>query len=343
MNMSLPISPLAKGTGFVRLACVLASARTNEEARGLAERWPDSPAVKLVLNAVVDPMDTSNTSALVRYGIAAEVLELLRAISVFERLRGFMRRVRFLQTMVKETTGASAGWIAEAGILPPIALNFDDALCLPPYKAGVMVVLTDELARLGQPGAVETARRILLEAVAKFLDKQFLDPSVAAVADTNPASVTNGAQSVISTGSSSAQILTDLSGMTAKLGSWVEPRWIMRPSTASAIAGSSSTLFPLIRATPDGGTLLGIPVVNSVNSPPQITLLDLNDVLLADDGEIGLTAARQANIDVDDGGSPAVIRPISLWQNNLVSVRVMRRISWMLGHSDSCVSMAVSY
>jgi hypothetical protein len=175
------------------------------------------------------------------------------------------------------------------------------------------------------------------------MDGQFLDPAVTVIAGERPASITNGAESVISTGSGSAQILIDLQGMIAKLGSFQAPFWVMRPSTAAFIAASSSTLFPLIKATPDGGFLCGIPVLNSMNSPAQITLLDADDVQFADDDQVDIQAAQHASVLMDDGQSPASQRTVSLFQEGLVAIRSERTVSWKRGHDDSVVCMTVAY
>ena len=117
----------------------------------------------------------------------------------------------------------------------------------------------------------------------------------------------------------------------------------MKPSTAAAIAAASTTLFPLIRATPDGGFLHGIPVICSENSPAQITLLDAGDIAYADDDGLYIDQATQATVTMDDGNSPASTRTVSLWQENLVGLRAERMLSWARGHVDSVVSMTVAY
>ena len=215
------------------------------------------------------------------------------------------------------------------------------------FKAGVLAAVSKELIRESSPRADQAIANILARAVAAFLDGQFLDPAVAASAS-NPASITNGGPTVTSTGATASAIQTDLVDMTDALQSWGRPTWVMRPQTAAHIA-SFGDVFPSIRADQaDGGFLLGIPVVVSVASPAQIALIDASDIVLADKGEteidLGDEMALEMNTIPTEGTSPAeAVQLVSFWQRNLVSIRVNRTISWVIGHSTSAVSMAVTY
>ena len=71
--------------------------------------------------------------------------------------------------------------------------------------------------KVSNPDAEATVRRTVLGGLAKSLDNQFLLPTVAAVANVNPASITNGATEITSTGSTAAQIAADLALMLAPL------------------------------------------------------------------------------------------------------------------------------
>lgn len=341
-----------KGTNLSRylIALILADGERRAAADYARKRWADSPAVYLTLEhrkTAVDPGTTYDDSPswtwgseLAAYGIAQELLELVRGVSVLGRLNPFMRATPFRTRVPRETTAATAGWVSESEDKPAAKLAYDD-LQLEAYKSAIISVISQELARMSTPAAEAAIRNSLVASIASFLDAQFLDVTVALVAGDHPASVANGAQTVNSTGPSSAQILTDLNGMIAKLAFWTSPFWVMKPATAAHIAASSSSIFPEIRATPDGGYLAGIPVINSTNSPAQITLLDASDILYADDGATRISLSGNATVELDTAPGQGTLT--SLWQKNLVGIKVEREISWLRGHDTSVVSMTVAY
>ena len=77
-------------------------------------------------------------------------------------------------------------------------------------KAGGIIVLIKELARAIRPRlAVAVTREEMIAGCAQFLDGQFVDPAVAAVANVSPASITNGAGNSASAGTSQANAKTD--------------------------------------------------------------------------------------------------------------------------------------
>jgi hypothetical protein len=71
-------------------------------------------------------------------------------------------------------------------------------------KAGGLVVVTKELAELSSPSAIAVMQRELIKGCAQFLDVQFCDPTVAAVTNVSPGSITNGAATSASAGTSQA-------------------------------------------------------------------------------------------------------------------------------------------
>jgi hypothetical protein len=95
--------------------------------------------------------------------------------------------------------------------------------------------------------------------------------------------------------------------------------------------------------------LLGIPVIASVSSPAQIALLDAADLAVADDGAVSIDRSENAAIEMSYTPIQGETSPItgatvkSLWQNNLVGIRVIRTMNWALAHSTSSVVMSVSY
>lgn len=342
------ITPNPPGTNLARYVFALCQTKGRLSiAVELAEqRWPDSPAVALTLKAAVAALGTANTSALTTYGVGQELVALVRGASVLGRLSPFMRSVPFRTRLSRETTGAQSGWVGEGNPKPLSSLALDN-VTLEVYKSATMAVFTEALMKVSSPAAEAVVRNSMVAGVAAHLDAKFLDPTITAIANVRPASITNGATSVTSTGATAAAITTDLSAMMAALASWGYPVWVMKPSTAAALAGKTNTSgnpqFPNISVL--GGSLLGIPVVVSTNSPQQITLLDAADVLLADEGATEISFAKDASVLMDDAPelSPMTSSLVSLWQHDYIGVLVERWISWARAHDTSVTYMVTAY
>lgn len=168
-----------------------------------------------------------------------------------------------------------------------------------------------------------------------------MDPTVAEVTDISPASITNGAPEVTSTGATLAAISADLSNLLAQLTTnFSNVYLIMKPSTALGISklssGSGGAAFPNLGAY--GGSIWGIPAIVSDNVPADsnspsekmIVAIDAAEVFLNDDG-IELAASENALLEMStapDSPRTASTTLVSLWQQNLVAVSVRRYIRW---------------
>ena len=277
------------------------------------------------------------------YGIAGEALALLRGASIIGALESRMRRVPFRTKVARETgSGTGGAWIGE-GLATPVAATAYDTLSQEAYKAGKIVVLSDELLRLGDPDAERTVRETVIAGVAAYLDSQFLTNTVTLSANLRPAAITNGATAVTSTGTTAAQINADLAGLLAAIttdgGGLV---WIMKPMTAYRIAatigGTAAVDLPR--------TLFGIPLVLSINSPAQITLVDAAHILYSDTGGFDVDISTQAAIQMDSAPTdPPVAATVieSLWPRNLFGVRVTRWLAYLRAQTGSVVYMTVAY
>ena len=118
--------------------------------------------------------------------------------------------------------------------------------------------------------------------------------------------------------------------------------WIMKPMTAYRIAatigGTAAVDIPR--------TLFGIPLVLSINSPAQITLVDADCILYSDTGGIDVSISNQAAIQVDDApANPPVAATVieSLWPRNLFGVRVTRWLAYLRAQTGAVTYMTVAY
>lgn len=335
-------SMLPPGTAFTRYAMALIAGRGSRlEAAEYAKRWEkDTPEVALTLKAAMAPATVADSDwaapLVVFQNMANEFVALLRPATIIGKIPG-MRHVPFNISIPTTTQGSTVGWVGEAKPKPVSEMKFGQ-ITLGMSKCAGIVTLSEELARSSSPSAEEIIRQDLIAAIAQFLDIQFLDPAVAAVANVSPASITNGVTATTATGATAAAFRTDFQTMAALFAagnlSLSGAVWIMNETQALAFA---TAVNPLGQPTypgmgPTTGTLMGMPVVASEAVPGNyIILVKASEILLADEGGVQLDASREASLQMNstpDSPETATTVLVSLWQNNLVGLRAERFINW---------------
>lgn len=333
-----------KGTDFTRFVIAMALHKGNkfEAAEYAKQRWKDTPYIADVLKAAVAAGTTTDgtwAGPLAQLQqMASEFIELLRPQTVLGRLTG-LRNVPFNVQMPRTTSGTSVGWVGQGAAKPITKMGFE-SITLPFNKIAGIVVLTEELMRFSNPNAEATVRTDLTEAVAQFMDQQFLNPAVAASGTTSPASITNGAHSVAFTGTSIAQITADGVAAITYLSNNNIPLtgayWIMHPRTALFIGTQRTTqdVFAFPGLGVDGGTWLGLPVLTTGNMTVDtgadtfIVLVQPREVLVADEGGVTIDVSNQASVQMSDAPAAGAQSLVSFWQNNLVGIKAERYITW---------------
>ncbi len=363
MDLGTPIrvaSNLEKGIEFTRFALAMAQAKGNVmQAYEIAKsRYKDTPRVVNSLQAAISmggtkdlhekaavvfgtTTDTTFVGPLVQYSdMEREFIELLRPKSIIGRLTN-LKRVPFMSRMGRQLTGVSGSFVGE-GLPKPVGKQTYDNVTLGFAKAAIIVVLTDEAVRFSSPNAEMLARDDMVAGINTYLDKRFVDPSYSGVANVSPASISNAAPRVQSSGTTVAAIQTDLKALMVAAGftADVDPSsavWIMPAAVALRLAMKLNTndepAFPGISL--NGGTLAGLPVIISnamiaAGSPAelQILLVTQSEVLMADDGGVSLDMSMEAAVQMSDSPSAGAQSLVSLWQNNLVGIRAERYINW---------------
>ena len=332
------VSALPTGTALSRYLMVKALAQGDVYTElALAEKLKDSPTVHATVElqtkaavAVGTTSDATWAGPLAVYGIAGEALALLRGASIIGALESRMRRVPFRVKVPRETgSGTGGSWIGE-GLATPVAATAYDTLTQDAYKAGTIVVLSDELLRLGDPDAERTVRETVIAGVAAFLDQQFLTNTVTLSAGLRPAAVTNGATAITSTGSTAAQISADLASMLAAITTTATSlTWVMRPTTAATIA---MRLAGVGTPTDLPRTLFGAPVILSANSPQQVTLLDAANILYSDTGGFDVAISTEAAIEMN---SVPTDPPVAA---TVITSLVPKKFVWCARHALARVS-----
>ena len=332
---------LPKGTAFIRYAMATARAKGDRLlAIEFAKQWKDStPEVELFMKAAVAAGNTQTpdwAGVLVQpSNISSEFLELLRPKTIVGRLTG-LRRVPFNTSVPAQTGGGSYGWVGEGRPKPVTSLAFGTTSLTFAKIAGI-VVMTEELVRMSSPSAEETVRQDMIAGVSAFMDQQFIDPAVAAVATVHPASITNGIAPIASSGTSGDNARTDIKALisafvTANM-SLENAALIMSEANAFALGIAMNPLgqplFPGFGTT--GGQIMGVQVITSQAAGDMIILVDQRGILLADEGQTTIDVSREASLQMDSAPmypTDATTVTVSLWQQNLIGLRVERHVTW---------------
>jgi HK97 family phage major capsid protein/HK97 family phage prohead protease len=324
------------GMAFVRQAMALMVCHGNKhEAAEYAKRWDDStPEVSLSLKAAVAPgtvTDATWAAPLVNQTMVADFIALLRPATVLGKIPG-LREVPFNCKIPMQTAGGSYNWVGEAKPKPltKLALSSDT---LGITKVAGIIVLTEELVRLSNPSAEALVRDDMIKGIAAFLDQQFLDPAVAAVAGVNPASITNGAPTAAAT----ANPLADIMGLINHFATNNIPvdglTFVLSAANALALSFRSnldgSPEFPGVGIA--GGNYRGLTFITSNVAGTNVVALQPAYILYADDGAVTIDASREASLQMDSAPmSPADATTVyvSMFQNNLVALRAERFANW---------------
>jgi HK97 family phage major capsid protein len=351
---------LEKGIEFTRVALALAMAKGNVmQAYEIAKtRYKETPRVVNSLQAAISvggtkelhekaavvfgtTSDTSFVGPLVQYtDIEREFIELLRPKSIIGRMTQ-LKRIPFMSRLGRQLTGVSGGFVGE-GLPKPVGKQTYDTTTLGFAKAAIIVVLSDEAVRFSSPNAETLARDDMVKGINTYLDKRFMDPSYSGVANVSPASITNAASRVQSSGTTLAAIDTDVRTVMAAAFATtdLDPStavWVMPAAVALRLSMKRTAYdepaFPGL--TMMGGTWYGLPVLVSnamiaAGSPAelQIALVTQSEVLMADDGGVSLDMSMEASVQMNDAPTAGAVSLVSLWQNNLVGIRAERYINW---------------
>jgi HK97 family phage major capsid protein len=354
---TVSLAPLARGTAFVRMVRSIIVAKGNLlAARAVAGQYKNTPQVQRVIDAMCgaggldafiekaamtagSTTDSDWAEPLVEYRtLASEFIDTLRARTILGQLRG-TRRVPFAVRFVSRTQASTVGWVGQGLSKPVSELRFAEATLGFAKIAGI-VVISQELASLSSPAAEATLADDMRDSIVEFMDEQFISPSVSAVANVSPASITNGLTPVVSSGTSVSAINADLEAAVDNLVNaginLIAPYWVMHPKTATGLVHKRTAdglrAFPEMRAT--GGELSGIEVIVSGSVPESVSggavvaLLDAAEIQVADDNQVAIDVGRHASVQLDSVPSAGAQSLVSLWQNNLVGIRAERPINW---------------
>src|SRR5262245_14255790 len=257
-----------------------------------------------------------------------------------------LRSIPFRVPIVTQT-GAGAGyWVGESAAKPLTSFNFTRTT-LTPLKVAHFCVLSMENVRYSSPSSDAIVRDQLVQALAGRLDTDFITPSKTAVANVSPASITNGASAIVSSGDDADAIRLDIRSLLAKFHAANNPVtsgvFIMTSACAQALAMMVNPLgqqeFPSM--SPTGGTVYGMPVIASDYVPSAVVVLvNTSDIFLGDDGGFQVDTSQEASLEMSDApthdsSTPTGASLVSMFQTNSVAVRAERIINWMRARTQS--------
>jgi hypothetical protein len=223
--------------------------------------------------------------------------------------------VPFHVSVPRQTGAGTYAWVGEQLSKPVTSFAFASTANLKPAKASGIVVVTRDLLTLAQPGTERALLEALSRGVRRFLDQQFTDPTNAPVAGVHPGSITNGVTPIASTGP-----VADVKALVHAL------------QTAHPYAESLTLLLSPSNAAALGLALtapLTLPIVTSSVLGDTVILVDASAIAVAE-GELGLDVSRQAVVQMDTAPATPPTPAVSLWQQNLVGLRVERMMNWQV-------------
>ncbi|HHX91368.1 MAG TPA: phage major capsid protein [Paracoccus sp.] len=284
--------------------------------------------------------------------VFADFVEYLRPQTILGRFGAngvpSLRNVGFRVPLIGQTSGGAGYWVGEGQAKPLTKFDFSRTT-LEPLKVANIAVASKEVLDYSNPSADAIIRDSLVDALRERLDIDFIDPSKTAVAGVSPASITNAATPIPSTGNTADDVRADIRAL---FGAFIAANnaptsgvWIMSATTALALSLMQNPLgqseFPGISMT--GGTLFGLPVIVSEHVPTvtgsvdpdddgaYVVLVNSQDIYLGDEGGFSVDFSREASLQMDtapDNPTTAATVLVSLWQRNLVGFLAERTINW---------------
>ena len=331
------------GTAFVRAACAkLICGGDADRAAVYAKRWDDStPEVALYLKAAVAPgtaTDATWASPLVNQNVSNEFIDLLRPATILGKIPN-LRTVPFNTKVPAQTAGGTYGWVGESKPKPVTKLAFS-SVSLGYAKAAGIIVMTKELVKLANPDAESLVRNDMVKGIAQFLDAQFIDPAVAAVAGINPASITNGAPTAAATTNPMADILGLINHFASNNIDVAGVTFIMSPANALSLSFRSnidgSPQYPGV--TINGGSYKGLTFITSTAAGTNVIALQPDLILYASDPNVEIDASQEASLQMDSApASPADATTVyvSLWQTNTIGMRAEQFVNWARANTNA--------
>ena len=343
-------SILPPGTQAFRLAKAIAVGRgdvLSAEGFALGKGW--HAVADAIRKSVIAPLSEADAVAVLR-PYAIDLADALRPMTILGRLTA-ARKVKTRVRFIAASGGATGSFVAEGAPTPFSAMALATAGTIEPSKCVAALVQSAELFEESLEGTQDLLRNDLLAACAEAADAAFIAPDNGG-APGRPASITNAGVQLTSSGATLANVDADLKALISAhvaAGNSLEnavlvghPRSLTHIGSLRGSAGSSA--FPSVGAK--GGAIWGIPVLASAscdmgNSPSEtvLAIVEADQILVADDGPLVVEVTREASLQLSDAPSANAAQEISLWQNNLLALKLVRWINWRARRTGAASSI----
>jgi hypothetical protein len=284
--------------------------------RVLPEVFHQRAAVGAMPLGTVDPFD-----------FAPAVFRALLVSDLAALLARFTKVPARTKVPTENSGGAVAGWNGQ-GLPPPVLKSVSATTTLDVFQMQALTVLTKELFRF-ETTAEKFFMSLIRDAVSRYFASALFDNTLSATS-ARPAALTNGAGFVTSTGTTSAQMTTDLNNLIANVYTAQEDlAWCMRPKTFYRIAATLGGAGLNVSKS----NLFGIPVTFLSGMPREVVLVDCASVLYASDEQAELSISTETTLEMSDSPSSSGISGtgaslVSMYQAGLVAVQAVLTASW---------------
>jgi hypothetical protein len=308
----------AADMGQVVKALLASGGKKAEAAEYARAAHMSDRAIRILTKAPIGGLTISNSPDLVDWRIAGKsFFTMLRTESVFMRLldKGF-RRVPLRERVGMVATNATALARAEGQPFPVSAVTLDGQT-LEPVPVGVILVMTDQLAKNMTADATNLIYAELRGAVSYAVDSEFFSIVMDSATPSIP-SAGLGAAGMME----DVRLLLSLVNTTAA-GYLV---WAMSPD----VANDATILDERNAMTPMGGEFFGIPAMVA-HSLPAGTLRLINGAGIAAAGDgMEVQASNEATLQMVDNPTNNSVTPtattlVSMFQTN--STALLAKIS----------------
>ncbi|MDY0873110.1 hypothetical protein [Dongia rigui] len=337
-----------KGRAVVRamLAMMRAKGDLNEALHDAANNYGQSSRAFGIVKAMVGAATSeSGLSADVR-GQQEEFFELGDRRSVLGQMPGLRRVAPRVRTVLNASASVGA-FVGEGGGIPLIRGDFQPSTIVP-LKVASLTVETIEAVRAETVEGEEQFQSDLIRTTSDAIDIAFLDAANSGTPGVIPAAITNGI-TPITVGSGDIEdidraIVTSIATAVIQGGDAKRLCILLNPILAFFLHNRGGSKYENVGV--NGGDIGGVSVVTSNASPLRVPDLGSSElptefkIVVIDPGLIAVTtdggdfkASEQGAVEMrDDPGQNAAAAAgrtmVSLWQSNLIALRMIRRIAW---------------
>lgn len=249
---------------------------------------------------------------------------------------------------IKGQDGAATGyWVGESKAIGATTVDFS-TVSLTPLKVGTIAVVSNELLRDSSPSAERLVRDALVEASAQKIDSTFFSTS-AASAGVSPAGILNGVTIGASGGTTEAELIGDMMGLTRPFITAKYPLaglvWVTTPLIAEEIAAMRNTLgqdaFASMSQSPMMLNRRRVYTGDNVATGDFI-LMSPGDIWKIGDGGVEVSISREATIEQNDAPAGATDTPVTMavkhtnmFQSESTAIKVVRAVNWQKRRSGA--------